>query len=154
VPPTISAIGRAMSEKLIAAPPIATVSTSAETKNCTIEDDESVDTARSWPRTMSSYSCMCLSTATARVRMLSTDLLTWPSVSSTTRHSGIILRSKPWRSALAARYASIASLCALTSDLWMSSSTSLPPLRASISATASTARTQPGASGGTSTAFW
>src|SRR5690606_7694433 len=41
VPPTISAIGRAISEKLIAAPPIATVSTSAETKNCTREEDES-----------------------------------------------------------------------------------------------------------------
>ena len=43
VPPTISAIGRAISEKLIAAPPTATASTSAEMKNCTSDDDDSTE---------------------------------------------------------------------------------------------------------------
>ncbi len=41
VPPTISAIGRAISEKLIVAPPTATASTNAEMKNCTSDDDDS-----------------------------------------------------------------------------------------------------------------
>ena len=58
-------------------------STSADTKNCTTDEEDSVETARSWPRTMSSYSFMCRSTTTARVRMLSTDLLTRLSVSWT-----------------------------------------------------------------------
>ena len=52
VPPTISAMGRAISVKLIAVPAVATASTSAEMKKYTIEEDDSTDTARSSPRTM------------------------------------------------------------------------------------------------------
>jgi hypothetical protein len=76
VPPTISAIGRAISEKLIAAPPSATVSTSAETKKLTSDDDDNTETARSWPRTMSSYSCINRSIVTERASRLSTFLPT------------------------------------------------------------------------------
>ena len=81
VPPTISAIGRAISVKLIAAPAVATASTSAETKKYTSDEDDNIETARSSPRTMSSYSCMCRSMASARSNTLSTFLLTRPSVS-------------------------------------------------------------------------
>ena len=66
VPPTISAIGRAMSEKLIAAPPMATSSTMAETKKCTSDEDDRTDTAWSSRLTISSYSCMCRSTPAER----------------------------------------------------------------------------------------
>ena len=59
VPPTISAIGLAISEKLMVAPPIAIDRTKAEMKKLTSDDDERMDIARSWPLTMSSYSCMC-----------------------------------------------------------------------------------------------
>ena len=58
VPPTISAIGRAISEKLMVAPPMAIDSTKAEMKKFTSEDDDRIEIARSWPLTMSSYSCM------------------------------------------------------------------------------------------------
>ena len=47
VPPTISAIGRAIRLKLITAPPIAIASTNTETKNCTSDDDDSMRSARS-----------------------------------------------------------------------------------------------------------
>ena len=76
VPPTISAIGRAISEKLIVAPPIAMSMTNAETKKLTSDDDDSTDSARSWSRTMSSYSSMSRSIVTERFRRLSTFLLT------------------------------------------------------------------------------
>src|SRR5712672_1605162 len=44
VPPTMSAIGRAMSVKLMAAPAAATDNTSADTKKYTKEEDDSIET--------------------------------------------------------------------------------------------------------------
>ena len=47
VPPTISAMGRAINVKLIAAPAVATASTRAEMKKYTIDEDDNTDSARS-----------------------------------------------------------------------------------------------------------
>ena len=103
VPPTISAIGRAISEKLIAAPPMATSSTMAETKNCTSEEDESTDNALSSRLTICSYSCMCRSMPAERVSRLSAFLSTSVSSCCTSRQRGIMARSSSCRSALASR---------------------------------------------------
>ena len=73
-------MGLAISEKLIVAPPIAMHSTNADTKKLTSDDEDNTDIARSWPWTMSSYSCMCRSIVTERLRRLSTLLPTAPSV--------------------------------------------------------------------------
>ena len=58
VPPTISAIGRAINEKLIAAPAECDGEHRAEMKNCTSDEDDSTCSARSVPCTISRYSCM------------------------------------------------------------------------------------------------
>ena len=100
VPPTISAMGRAMSVKLTAAPAVATASTSSETKKYTIEEEDSTETARSSPRTIASYSSICRSIVSARAMTLSTLLATCPRVSVTRRQSGIIRRSSECRSPL------------------------------------------------------
>src|SRR3569833_3268112 len=76
VPPTISAIGRAINVKLMAAPTVATARTNIETKKYTTDDDERIVAARSSPRTIASYSSMWRSMETERSRTLVTLLLT------------------------------------------------------------------------------
>ena len=72
LPPTISAIGRAIRLKLITAPPIAITSTNRETKNCTSDDDDSMRSARSVCLMISSYSAMWRSTIWVRCSSLVT----------------------------------------------------------------------------------
>ena len=100
VPPTISAMGRAINVKLIAAPAVATASTRAEMKKYTIDEDDNTDSARFSPRTIASYSSMWRSMASERSMTLSTVLFTCPSVCWIRRQSGIICRSNACRSAL------------------------------------------------------
>src|SRR6266403_135316 len=89
VPPTISAIGRAMSVKLMAAPAAATDSTSAETKKYTSDDEDSMETARSSPRTM-----MMTRAAMSAVRKLPMKLVP-PTISAIGRAMSVKLMAAP-----------------------------------------------------------
>ena len=57
-PPTISDMGRAIRWKLITAPPIAMARTKAAMKNCVMEDEDNIRTARSVCLLTCSYSSM------------------------------------------------------------------------------------------------
>jgi hypothetical protein len=120
VPPTISAIGRAINEKLIIAPPTATASTSAEMKNCTSDEDDRTEIECSVPATISRYSLKWRSIERERSSRLSMLFPTRSSVCWMRRHCGIMRCSSSWRFALESRYSFSAAVCALTSDLWMS----------------------------------
>ena len=151
VPPTISAIGRAIRLKLMTAPPIAITSTNSETKNCTSEEDDSMRSARSVCLMISSYSAIWRSTIWVRCRSLVTLPSTWPSSWTALRQEASMALRRRWRSLVAARCSSRARSCALAIDSLIDPSTSATmgsPL-ASISATALTAFTQPGGVSGT-----
>ena len=116
LPPTISAIGRAISWKLIKAPPMAMASTRPEMKNWLSDDDDNVRTARSVCFWMPSYSSICRSMTLARASRLLTLRSTRSTSCSRLRQCGIIALRCLWRSSIAARYCWVACSSALISE--------------------------------------